>query len=152
MARANTTLIEALRKASIRLKNSPEYQWGHMGACNCGFVAQEVTKLTKREIHEYAMRGHGDWTEQVAEYCPTSNFPMDLVISDMIGAGFNLEDLINLERLKDPEVLQQIPLERRKNLKHNNKNDVALYLDEWANVLTTKLETSANVEHPSLMY
>jgi hypothetical protein len=141
MARPNKKLITALRRAATKLNDGIDYQWGHMGACNCGHVAQEITNLTKGEIHTYAMRGHGDWTEQVEAYCPTSDFPMDLVISEMIVAGFSLEDLMNLERLKDHEVLSTIPFEKRRALKHNSREDVALYLNAWANLLEEKLRS-----------
>lgn len=145
MARANKKLIQALRSAAVKLKKGSDYQWGHMGACNCGHVAQEITNLSKGEIHDYAMKGHGDWTEQVETYCPTSDFPMDLLISEMIAAGFNLEDLMNLERLRDQEVLAKIPMERRRSIKHNNKNDVALYLDTWASVLDESISVTKEV-------
>jgi hypothetical protein len=34
-----------------------------MGACNCGFLAQEITHLRKAEIHSRAMQSTGDWNE-----------------------------------------------------------------------------------------
>jgi hypothetical protein len=110
-----------------------------MGACNCGNLAQELTSLSKGEIHEYAMRGRGDWSEQVNSFCPTSAFPMDLLISELIGHGLSLEDLIHLERLTDQEVLAQIPLPIRHNLQHNRKDHVATYMEAWAFLLSEKL-------------
>ena len=76
MARASINLIQALRRTANNLLSGSKYQWGHMGACNCGNLAQELTSLTKKEIHDYAMRGHGDWSEQVDAFCPTSTMPM----------------------------------------------------------------------------
>jgi len=60
MAQAKTEIIDALRRTADKLKNGSQYMWGHMGSCNCGNLAQEVTKRTKAEIHAYAMQGHGD--------------------------------------------------------------------------------------------
>lgn len=140
MAKAVKPIINALRKAAEKIAIDGHYQWGHMGACNCGYVAQEITHLSKGQIHDYAMKGYGDWTEQVMAFCPTSEFPMDLLISEMVAAGFSLEDLINLERLKDSEVLSRIPIEMRKSLKHNNQQDVILYLNSWADLLDEKIE------------
>lgn len=139
MARASQALIAAIRRAAVKIENGTAYQWGHMGACNCGHLAQELTNLSKAQIHEYALRGQGDWTDQVAAFCPTGNMPMDLLISELIGAGLSLEDLINLERLKDPAVLKRIPPERRPTLRHNAKPDVALYLYTWADLLQEQL-------------
>jgi glutaredoxin-related protein len=69
MEKPSLPLIMAIRSAAVKLESSTIYQWGHMGACNCGFLAQEVTKLTKEEIHARAMMRHGDWTEQLNDYC-----------------------------------------------------------------------------------
>jgi hypothetical protein len=99
MARVSTHVIEALRNTTAKLEQSNEYQWGHMGSCNCGFLAQEVTHLSKKEIHTRAMMQHGDWSEQLNDYCPTSGLPMDDVISELIAFGFDSDDLKHLERL-----------------------------------------------------
>jgi len=144
MATPNKKLIEAIRSAALKINISNNYQWGHMGACNCGFLAQELSDLSKGQIHEYAMRGHGDWTEQVEGFCPTSNFPMDLLISELISNGLKLEDLINLERLKDKEVLNLIPMEKRNSLKHNSAKDVSLYMTTWADLLESKINEKLN--------
>lgn len=134
MARISPQLIEALRNAALKLENSPNYQWGHMGLCNCGFVAQEVTKLSKTEIHQRAMMQHGDWTEQLNDYCPQSGLPMDSIIDTLIAFGFDADDLKHLERLSDPKILSRIPLEKR-DLKHNIKRDVMLYFQTWIALL-----------------
>lgn len=109
-----------------------------MGGCNCGNLAQELTKLTKGQIHAYAMQRYGDWNEQVDDYCPTSQFPLDLVINEMLNAGLMLEDLKHLEKLDDRAVLQRLPLEKR-HLRHNVRDDVVTYMTEWANLLEEQL-------------
>jgi hypothetical protein len=138
MATASLPLVTALLKTADTLEASNHYQWGHMGSCNCGFLAQEITHLKKQDIHERAMRGHGDWTEQLNDYCPTSGLPMDDLISEMIAFGFDTDDLKHLERLSDPQVLQALPVEKRY-LKHNIKADVVLYLRTWAKLMETEL-------------
>jgi hypothetical protein len=40
-----------------------------------------------------------------------------------------------LERLSDKGVLARIDLTRRNQLRHNFRDDVTLYLQEWANML-----------------
>lgn len=125
--------IEALRGAAKRMEGSTAYQWGHMGLCNCGFLAQEVTALTKEEIHRRAMLRHGDWTEQLNDYCATSGLPMDDLISELIAFGFTRDELAHLERVSDPRVLHRIP--NAQELRHNCKADVIRYLRAWAEVL-----------------
>jgi hypothetical protein len=135
MAKANQELIQAIRRTTKKLAQGVAYQWGHMGSCNCGNLAQELTKLTKGEIHQFAMQGRGDWREQVEEFCPTSGLPMDLLIADMLNYGLTTSDLQNLERLSDKQVLKRIPLERRDAMNHNVRADVVLYMTEWADMM-----------------
>jgi hypothetical protein len=138
MAKANPRLIAAIEKTVAKLSNGAAYQWGHMGACNCGNLAQELTHFTKAEIHQYAMERHGDWNEQLLDYCPTSGFPMDMMISKMLEYGLTLDDLAHLERLSDPQILSQIPKEKRDQMNKNSRPDVILYMEIWANVLREK--------------
>ncbi|RIW14603.1 hypothetical protein D0X99_13735 [Algoriphagus lacus] len=138
MAKANPRLIAAIEKTVAKLTNGAAYQWGHMGACNCGNLAQELTHFSKAEIHQYAMQRHGDWNEQLLDYCPTSGFPMDLMISKILEHGLTLDDLAHLERLSDPKILSRIPKERRDLMNKNSRQDVILYMEIWANVLREK--------------
>jgi len=139
MARPNLDLIAALRRTAQKIQHGAPYQWGHMGSCNCGNLAQELTKLTKAEIHANAMaNGRGDWNEQLNDYCPTSGLPMDLLIGEMMEKGLDSEDLKYLERLSDIRVLQRLPKEKRF-LRHNFRDDVVLYIREWADLLEDQL-------------
>jgi hypothetical protein len=134
MAQPSIEIIEVLRTTASKIEASQTYQWGHMGLCNCGFLAQEITSLSKEQIHTRAMQGHGDWTEQLNDYCPTSGLQMDDLISELIAFGFDADDLKHLEKLSDSRILSKIPLHER-DLKHNRKADVAKYLRVWANSL-----------------
>lgn len=145
MAKANPNLILALRKTITKLKEGAPYQWGHMGACNCGNLAQEITRITKGDIHRFAMQRSGDWSEQLNDYCPGSGLPMDLMISELLEIGLNRDDLIHLERLSDPEILEHIPFEQRKNLAKNRKEDLLLYLKTWVALLEN--QWAANQPH-----
>ncbi len=130
--------VDTLRKAARKIELSSSYQWGHMGLCNCGFLAQEITSLTKEEIHRRAMQRHGDWSEQLNDYCPTSGLPMDDLISELIDFGFTRQQLTHLEKLSDPSILQVLPIGQR-NLQHNVKSDVILYMNIWAQSLEDNL-------------
>ena len=142
MANPSLLLVDALRRTVRRMEQGSAYQWGHMGACNCGNLAQELTQHSKASIHEYAMRGHGDWSEQLNDYCPVSGAPLDFVISDMLNAGLEVADLKHLEYVSDPKVLARFPLERRNAMRKNKREDVIAYLSEWANLLEEQLLAS----------
>ena len=147
MAKANLELVSAIRRAAKAIQQGTQYQWGHMGSCNCGHLAQEITKLSKAEIHDYAMRKYGDWTEQSMDYCVNSGQPLDLVISQMLEAGLEIEDLAHLEKLSDPLVIKKLAPGNR-HLRHNVRNDVVLYMQTWANVLEEDL--TKQITLPSL--
>lgn len=135
MANPNPELIAAIEKTVFKLKSGSPYQWGHMGACNCGNLAQELTKLDKAEIHSYAMQRHGDWNEQLVDYCPTSGYPMDLMITRMLDFGLTISDLSHLERLSDPKILAEMSIEKRDSLSKNKKEDVIFYMITWSSLL-----------------
>jgi hypothetical protein len=149
MAKASLEIIDALRRTARKLKTDASYMWGHMGSCNCGNLAQEITKMSKAQIHGYAMQGHGDWNEQLNDYCEASSMPMDLLIHELLTAGFSVEDLKNLEKLSDEQILNRIPLEKRY-LRHNSRQDVIVYMNEWANMLEEEL--LATITLPSFFY
>jgi len=161
MAKADVRVIEVLRKAIHLLDNSDNYQWGHMGCCNCGFLAQVVTHRSAHEIHAAAMAGRGDWSEQLNDYCPTSGYPMDELISTLLDTGFEREDLVNLERLSEPIILARLT-RSNSNLKHNQKEDVLVYLRAWVSLLEEQWamkqpsillpgELSRKVEHEAIL-
>ena len=138
MAKANLDLIQALRNTAEVLAYSPNYQWGHMGSCNCGHLAQEITKLNKTEIHNRAMQKYGDWNDQLNDYCPTSGLLMDDLISELLAAGLDIDDLKHLEKLSDTRVLRTLDSSNRY-LKHNRRDDVVLYLRAWADMLESEV-------------
>jgi hypothetical protein len=148
MAKPTLQIIRVLRVAANELEGSPNYQWGHMGSCNCGFLAQVVTHFTKDEIHRRAMLGCGDWSEQLRDYCPMSGRPFDEIITELLALGFDPDDLRHLERLSDPSVVRQFPEEGRK-LLHNDKADAVRYMKVWAGLLEEELVTTITL--PDLM-
>lgn len=138
MAKNTFSVIQVLRSTAIDLENRSDYQWGHMGSCNCGFLAQQITHLRKSEIHAYAMQRCGGWSEQLNDYCSTSGLPMDDLITEMIAFGFDTADLKHLEWLSDQHVVRTLPREKQP-LKHNVKADVVKYLNAWADALEGRL-------------
>lgn len=143
MAKSNLLLIDALRATARDLQQSAHYQWGHMGSCNCGFLTQQITRLSKAEIHHRAMQRYGDWNEQLNDYCPASGLPFDSIIDELLRAGLDIDDLKHLERLSDPLILAKI--EPRRFLAHNSKEDVIAYLLAWAAILESELLDSVKL-------
>jgi hypothetical protein len=131
MARANRDLISALRQTAQRLASDVSYQWGHMGMCNCGHLAQSITGLASAEIHSSALIREGDWEQQANDYCPTSGNLIDVVLAAMFDLGLTRSDIRNLEKLADLDVLRRAG----RHLRFNNRDDVVLYTRTWADLL-----------------
>ena len=55
MANPSRKIIEAIRKTVTMLENGNRYEWGHMGSCNCGNLAQAITSFSRAEIQKYAL-------------------------------------------------------------------------------------------------
>ncbi len=147
MAQATVELIRALRATVERLRGETSYQWGHMGECNCGHLAQTITALSKGEIHAWALEREGDWAAQANDYCPTSGYRIDDIISEMLAIGMALDDIGYLERLDDPAVLARVRDDSGQPglyLRRNPRDDVVLYMATWAELLAESLPADAD--------
>jgi hypothetical protein len=139
-------LIEALRTTVARLTAGSAYQWGHHGQCNCGHLAQTVCKLPPARIHGYALERAGDWEALANAYFPTSGYPIDDVISELVAIGLTTDDLAHLEKLSSPEVLRRFPAEQRVQLSFRERDHVVAYLRAFADLLEAELEARAEAE------
>lgn len=138
MANPNIELIAALRTTAGRLRNGVPYAWGNHGACNCGNLLQVMTDLTKEEIVTYAHSGIGEWTELAEDYCGITNAPVGLLLRKLQDAGLTPTDIHHLEYLDDRQVLNALPGGFRW-LKRNQREDVILYFETFAQLLEDQL-------------
>lgn len=139
MAISSLHIIDALRKTANNLREGRPYEWGHMGSCNCGNLAQTLLGIGKAEIHRAAMHSPtvGDWNEQLQAYCEVSGLEIDRLIFTLLQKGFTLEDLMQLEYLSNPAVYGRIS--NKSYLQRNRREDVVLYLETWATLLEEEL-------------
>jgi len=146
MAKLSVEVIEVLRTTAARLRAGAPYQWGHAGHCNCGHLAQTVTALAPRDI--YRMVG-GEWSEHLYDYCPLTGESIDDVAARMVEFGFEATELADLEWLRDVRVLSRLRRsgDEPRHLRRNDRADVILYLETWADGLEERLnETTARAD------
>lgn len=136
MARPSAELVQALRTTAARLREGAPFAWGHMGRCNCGHLAQTLTRRTAAELHAAAQERSGDWREQTREYCPTSGLAIDAILAQLLDAGLTLSDLRHLEELSDPVVLARVPA---RHLRRSDPRHAVHYLEAWAELLEASL-------------
>ncbi len=139
MATATVELVHALRVTAERLVSGAEYRWTHMGACNCGHLAQTLTRRPADEIRRISMDKAGEWAEQAVEYCPGSGYPIDHIIAAMLEVGLSPDDIGHLEKLSDPRVLSALPVALRLELSFRVREHVVAYMRTWADLLEAEL-------------
>ena len=127
-------LAQHLRATAQRLRDGAFYRWTHQGRCNCGHLAQTLTGLQGKEIHEIALRSEGEWTDHINEYCDTSGLPVNDLIRQMLSFGLQIDELADLERLASPRVLKWLP-EGKRYLNYRQREDVIIYFETWATVI-----------------
>ena len=143
MAYPSLKLIDALKATALKLdRQETEYRWTHMGACNCGHLAQHVTRLSAAELRRLSQGKAGEWADQALEHCATSGIPMDDVIGELLELGLAPEDIGHLERLSDKRVLRLLPPKDR-HLDFRRRDDVVRYLRTWATLLDAQLHVEA---------
>ena len=128
----SVSLVHALRTVADRLAAGAPFQWGHMGHCNCGHLAQVVTTRSAAEIHKSAiLRRTGEWSEYANDYCPSGAL-IDDIFEDLLALGLTREDIAHLEDLSDPVVLAEVG---RIHLRRNDRDDAIAYFRAFADVV-----------------
>lgn len=129
----SSPLSIALRLTADRLANGAPYQWGHMGQCNCGHLAQTVTHKSAAEIHRSALdQATGEWSEYLNDYCGVSGALIDDVTRTLLDLGITAAELASLENLDDPRVLARLGVER---LVRHEREHAVRYLRAWADLV-----------------
>lgn len=134
-----------LRKTAKRLEEGADYNWCHMGRCNCGHIAQTVTSLSPAQIHEMALLKSGDWRDQSIEHCTSTGYTIDHIIETILSFGLTRQDLAHIERLSDSRVLNRMDMERRIQLDYRNREDVIHYMRTWAHLIEETLLESVPI-------
>lgn len=146
MAKPTLELITALRATADRIENGARYHWNHMGSCNCGHLAQTLTAIDSRKLHQMALRNAGDWTEQSRDYCTSTGLALERVIDVMIATGLNTNDIANLERLSDDAVLRRMGYSSSATPPDfRDRDDAVRYMRAWADMLEEDWRKHMNV-------
>lgn len=138
MAIPSQELIRALRSTARRIRLGSRFQWTHMGACNCGHLAQTVTQLDPARIHSFAIEKEGEWADQAFDHCPASGYRMDDILAALFDLGMSSADIANLEKLNDRAVLRRMP-EGMREADYRDKEHAVKYMEVWAKLLEEQL-------------
>lgn len=134
-------LIDGLRTAADWIESGKvDYDWSLFSSCNCGILAQAITKLSKENIFEqiWSMPNSeedllGGWGDKV-NYCTQTGLPLPFVVTTLINAGMKPIDFDKLEWLN-------IPVNKR-NIEEGVQQDpnyVIFYMRTWADYLVNQI-------------
>ena len=138
MAKSSPELVEALRATAKRLQSGAQYEWGHMGRCNCGHLVQTITDMTDLEIAQSVDFDLDEWTEYAKDYCDGTGHKVDDLFATLHNVGFYYNDVIHLENLSDKRVLDKLQPDavgRPAHLRRNDVGDVTRYMMTLADLL-----------------
>ncbi|MEZ4859911.1 MAG: hypothetical protein R3C14_01320 [Caldilineaceae bacterium] len=144
MAKSTPELIDALRATAARLADGAQYEWGHMGRCNCGHLVQTLTNMSSYEIVQSTDFVLGEWSEHARDYCEGTGHKMDDIFLTLQQVGFDYWDVIHLENLSDQRVLQRLQPQMRYP-RRNCVTDVICYIETMADLLAEE-QAMADVE------
>lgn len=127
-------------------KNIIHYDWQFQGSCNCGLVVQgllDVDEKRCQKIFEVARSESGlkatssggrTWKEVAQNSCSVTGMPLKEVFKVLENKGFKIEDVVHLEYLDNPAILQLSGINVYKDY-WEKKENLILYLKSWVKIL-----------------
>lgn len=160
-------LITGLRVAASAIENRTfHYEWREQSSCNCGSLFCALTGKSAVELSHMIPKSirntNATWETLAGQHCPITGMPTQKLFRELFGYGLILQDVVNLEYLRDPKVIARMNLSEtvreeiqtkrkwyqrempkptaiiknvRVKLDHENKEHVIAYMRAWADLL-----------------
>lgn len=137
--------IETLKATIVNLEEGKlQYYWSSSDSCNCGVVARTLLNLESVFTNGYKYdnnKSPGVFARDA--YCITTNIAIPKVFQLLKDAGFNHQELIELEYLSNKAILIRIGKEATdygeymamKGLEYQKKEVVISYIKAWVEIL-----------------
>ncbi len=142
------TKIEALKKTIYNLENDVfPYKWTDYNNCNCGVVARTIMNGTEpgcAGFHQSPSINHSLCSFSGYAYCMTTNLPLPKVFQELKDTGFTHNELMELEDLRNPIILNKLGWETFKIYDRNlpkapnardSKESLIVYIKAWVEIL-----------------
>lgn len=164
-------LITGLRTAANALEAGTFfYCWNNPSNCNCGVLFCALTGKSAAALEAprpdtIGEEEDGTWETLIGQHCPITGMPTQELFKELFGYGLTQQDMINLEYLRDPEVIARMnlvdhvretvqprrrwyqlsapaPVVRINNvtvrIDYKNKGHVIAYMRAWADLLVAR--------------
>jgi hypothetical protein len=114
-------LINSLNIAIKSLQNETVlYDWNKQSSCNAGIVAQAVLDKTPEELTEMRKsifknipeKLDNTWKNAIKYGCSVTGKSMFEIITQLSEAGLTKEDIVHLEYLENPAILEKSGIEK----------------------------------------
>lgn len=114
-------LINSLNIAIKSLQNDTVlYDWNKQSSCNAGIVAQAVLDKTPEELTEMRKsifknipeKLDNTWKNAIKYGCSVTGKSMFEIITQLSEAGLTKEDIVHLEYLENPAILEKSGIEK----------------------------------------
>lgn len=105
-----------------------------MGQCNAGHLIQTITGMSSYEIVETIEFKLDEWSEHANDYCSNSGCKVDDIFHEVEKLGMSHDDVVRLENLSDPKILDNL-VGGFQYLEKNNKHHVVRYMESYADLL-----------------
>ena len=127
-------LIKALRITINALKNDTVlYDWQNQQSCNCGIVAQAITGMNRDDLKNQfdeqiaskldkiksgEERISPTWKNAIKYLCPMTGLSNIEILNKLQTAGLSKEDIVNLEYMSNPAILEKSGILTKKTEEH----------------------------------
>lgn len=148
----NNKLITALRLTANALEAGTfTYNWSRQSRCNCGSLFCALSGRTAIELSA-AVGKRSDcvgpdrgatWTEMAGVYCPITGMTTDKLFKELLGYGLTVQDITELEYLKNPQVLARLG---KRQLDYRDPLCAAAYMRAWADLLVAQAQGEPTAE------
>jgi hypothetical protein len=116
------------------------YEWNDRTRCNCGVVARQVMQTSANELKRLLPPIYEDgvfrptWGSMTKAYCSETGLSRNVVLSQLLAAGFRAEDFAHLEDLSHSSIVERMESYRKdkRAVCRSRKSDVIAYLRAWA--------------------
>lgn len=123
-----------------------DYNWVQPNRCNCGVIVQAILGIdrdqvevlfeeARQDISILKDKSHRTWREVCQQHCSVTGMPTHQVFHILGKHGFNPEDIVHLEYMTNPAILEISEIDTLEKHYYQNKANLIKYLKAWLSIL-----------------
>lgn len=143
------TVISSLEKDIV------SYSWIHQNRCNCGVIVQALLNVDKDHCGKILTlaqtqsgwkrseeeTGGPTWRVIAQNSCSVTGIPLKEVFIVLENKGLKIEDIVHLEYLNNPAILQLSKIDATEHY-YTKRENLILYLKAWVKILEGRYDSN----------